>query len=910
MKNILLLSAILLSVLFFSCKKDNNPADEPQKPSAEIVINVSDVVLPDIAGITGDVTVQFNSNVEWNLLLSDTKATPDWFDVNPKSGGAGSATLKVSIKRDNETYSDRNAYIIIKAGDVSKTLPVTQKKKNAIILSKDKFEVEEAGGQITIDLKSNVDYTATVSNESSSWISKITKSKSLTDSKEEFLVEAASVEGAREGRIFFAFGELRDTVYIYQQQKNKLVLGQDTMKVDNNEHRIEVDLSYNVVYNIIIPDNCDWVSLTNTKAVREDKIALFIKKNENYDGRSVKITVKDINSSLTDTLYIEQSQRNALILSEKVKSVRQAGETFSVELKSNVDYDVIMPLEADWITQLETKSLHTYNIGFNVGANKGEDNRKCEVIFKDKNSSLSDTLFVKQEGAVIENPYIKITSDEFYQPADGKIILVAKDGGIITFKVESNIGYELYTTAFDSTWIKEKSQTGNKHEFYIAKNTGQQMVMGAIYATNKNRNIADTLNIALLPDVDYYINIPKSSYTIPWRSKEPTMDEHVIFGKDYVSLDIKFSSNDLDFLDIDLINGGSWAFSSGYDDSESVNKTIHMEFDRNLSKTVRECKIIIKAGPAGEVTKEITIKQEPAPEGYPFTWDISLNPDQIKDIIRERDYLLVKNLRITGSLSDEDIDYISGFRTLETLDLGGTTITRLSLYGVNLEALRSVKLPDALQEIGMNCFRQCSNLQQIALPGSLIKIGQGAFARSGIRELVIPPSVKVIKGGAFEGSGLQRVKFMGESQLEEADNSFAAAYDLQSAEGISYIGHYMFYNCASLTRVVMSDNLTVMGDGAFGNCVLLETLSLPGKFKYFSWNETFRNCKALKSIYSYSNDMLSLGNYWNIIFEDVHASFTLYVTPTAYAKYAEAEQNAVYPTWFTGYMDRVKVIPE
>lgn len=910
MKNILLLSAILLSVLFFSCKKDNNPTDEPQKPSAEIVINVSDVVLPDIAGVTESVTVQFNSNVKWNLSLSDTKATPDWFDVNPKSGGAGSVTLKVSIKRNNETYSDRNAYIIIRAGDVSKTLTVTQKKKNAIILSKDKFEVEEEGGKITIDLKSNVNYTATVSNESSSWISKITESKSLADSKEEFLVEAASVDGSREGRIFFTFEELKDTVYIHQKQKNKLVLGQSTIMVDNNEHNVEVDLSYNVEYNIMIPDNCDWVSLTNTKAVREDKIALFIKKNEKYDGRNVKIAVKDINSNLADTLYIEQSQQNALILSKKNKSVKSAGEAFSVELKSNIDYDVIMPLGADWITKSETKSLHTYNIGFSVKANEGEDNRKCEVIFKDKNSSLSDTLFVKQEGAVIENPYIKITSDELYQPADGKIILVAKDGGIITFKVESNIGYELHTSAFDSTWIKEKSQTGNVYEFYIAKNAGQQMVMGAIYATNKNRNISDTLNIALLPDVDYYINIPKSSYTIPWRSKEPTVDEHVIFGKDYVSLDIKFSSNDLEFLDIDLINGGSWAFRSGYDDSESINKTIHLEFDRNLLKTARECKIIIKAGPTGEVTKEITIKQEPAPEGYPFSWDIPVSPNQLKNIIRERDYLLVKNLKITGSLSDEDIDYISSFRSLETLDLAGTTIARLFLYGVNLEALRSVKLPGALQEIGMNCFRQCSNLRQITLPGSLIKIGQGAFAQSGILELVIPPSVKIIKGGAFEGSALQRVRFVGESQLEDADNSFGAAYYLQSVEGVSYIGRYMFYNCASLTRVVMSDNLTVMGSGAFGNCASLEVLILPEKFQYFSWNETFRNCRVLKSIYSYSNDIVSLGNYWNIIFEDVHPSFTLYVTPTAYAKYLKAEEEAQYPTWFTGHMNNIKIMPE
>ena len=76
MKNLLFFCSILLSVIFISCKKNNS--DKPQVPSAVISININDISLPDIASAaTGSVSVDFISNVEWSILLSNTKAIPD-----------------------------------------------------------------------------------------------------------------------------------------------------------------------------------------------------------------------------------------------------------------------------------------------------------------------------------------------------------------------------------------------------------------------------------------------------------------------------------------------------------------------------------------------------------------------------------------------------------------------------------------------------------------------------------------------------------------------------------------------------------------------------------------------------------------------------------------------------------------
>lgn len=195
--------------------------------------------------------------------------------------------------------------------------------------------------------------------------------------------------------------------------------------------------------------------------------------------------------------------------------------------------------------------METYNPKFNIAAYEGQSKRSAFVLFRDKAKSMTDTLFITQNGSDIANPYIKIKYP--YEDFDG--FIVQKDGGIINFEIDANVDYKLSMNPQDSTWIKEKSKTGDKYEFYIAKNLSQQMILGHIFVENQHYQLKDTILIGLLLNVDYYIHIPKTTYDIPWRGDIADSD-CLLDGQQ--RFDIPFSTND-EFFEYEVnFKGERW----------------------------------------------------------------------------------------------------------------------------------------------------------------------------------------------------------------------------------------------------------------------------------------------------------------------------------------------------------------
>lgn len=151
-----ILSAALIISLFSCSKNETNP----DKDSPVIEIKVPDITLPEISD--GSTTANFTASAPWTLEVSNTRSSPDWLTVSPTSGKAGDVTLTVTTTEANEDYDDRNAYMKIKAGSVTKIITVTQKKKEALLLSKDRYEISPEGGRFSVEVKSNVSYQVTI----------------------------------------------------------------------------------------------------------------------------------------------------------------------------------------------------------------------------------------------------------------------------------------------------------------------------------------------------------------------------------------------------------------------------------------------------------------------------------------------------------------------------------------------------------------------------------------------------------------------------------------------------------------------------------------------------------------------------------------------------------------------------
>lgn len=82
----------------------------------------------------------------------------------------------------NEGYDDRNVVLTIQVGELMKTVVVTQKQKDALTLTTDRFEVGQEGGTIHVEVKSNISYEVVIPDEYKGWISQKDAGRGLSSS--------------------------------------------------------------------------------------------------------------------------------------------------------------------------------------------------------------------------------------------------------------------------------------------------------------------------------------------------------------------------------------------------------------------------------------------------------------------------------------------------------------------------------------------------------------------------------------------------------------------------------------------------------------------------------------------------------------------------------------------------------
>ena len=388
---------MMLSCTLWSCSKSDGSIDDPDDPdnpdtptNVTLDISVSDLVF-EAEGGEKEFTIYCNS--DWTITNES-----EWCKTTVNQGN-GNSKIIVTVGVYSE-MEDRNTNLTIKAGNITKVLTVTQKDGDAIILSKDKFDIPEEGGNVTVEVKSNIQYEVSIPSQFQNWIKHEPETKAITVKNFTFTILENKEYEKREGYIVFNGNSLKDTVHIYQTADPRtLILSKDTYNISSAKESIEVELKSNVDYSISIPSSVShWIKLLETKAIRTDKIYFEIEENTTYDNRSAQIFIKDKNSSLCDTLYINQLQQNALILSQKQYEVLAGGEQISIEVQSNIDYEIIIPKTVqEWIEQMpQSKALTKSMINLEVKPNPTDDVRSAQIFIKDKNSTLSDTVQVTQ----------------------------------------------------------------------------------------------------------------------------------------------------------------------------------------------------------------------------------------------------------------------------------------------------------------------------------------------------------------------------------------------------------------------------------------------------------------------------------------------------------------------------------
>ncbi|WP_187376773.1 MULTISPECIES: BACON domain-containing protein [Butyricimonas] len=485
MKRLFVFLACLMSLAIFSCSdsKDDNGDDPNGGNSSDITLELSitDIVF-EAEG--GEKEFYITCNGDWTITN-----TSQWCKTDITSGN-GNATISVTVN-PSELYDDQNTNITVKAGTNTKILTVTQKKKDAILLTKDKYDLPTTGGDITVEVKSNITYTTTIPQEFN-WIKQAdSKSRALETKNLNFKIEANPNTDKREGFIIFKdnASELADTVHVYQAQKDELILTQDTYNVPAKGETINVELKTNVDYEVIIPEDAkEWIEQLVSRASRVDKLSFTILESTIYDERQAEIIIKDKNSDLADTLHVIQKQVDAIILSQNVYDVPTEGMKIVIELESNIEYVATISEEAQaWITKVSIESLgrtlEANSLHYEILANDTYKERKGEIIIKSKISELADTVKIIQK----QKDLIDIKEKEFH---------VSSAGCNIKVGVNSNVDYIVNIPVSASQWITQiqsRMVTTDSLIFSVSPNTSYEDRYAEI-VVQKNE-LRDTIKI-------------------------------------------------------------------------------------------------------------------------------------------------------------------------------------------------------------------------------------------------------------------------------------------------------------------------------------------------------------------------------------------------------------------------------
>ena len=406
MKKTLSMLAIMSAVLVSCAKSEIN--QEGNNPE-ERYLNVyyGDIVFPSKGG---EDYFEIESNTDWSI--SDNA---DWLTIEPIEGnGNCSITLTATA---SDVYDDRNTVITVKAGDKTETFTVTQKYAEALLVTKNKFDIPQEGGDFTIEIQSNISYEIQIDSDSQSWISEAPQSKALTTYTHTFSVESNPNTTKRNGSIeIIGSNGKTETVNIYQAQRDELVLSKSEETVPAKGGEVRVQLRSNVDYEVIMPENTDWVE--QIQSDKADELIFNVKPNDRTEDREAEITVKDKNSDLSQTFTIKQIV-GSIILEDSYFEVDAKGGSIEVNLSTDIDFEVIIPENIDWITRIETKSLEKRTFNLNVLPNSQTEEREAEITVKDVNSDVAQTLTIKQKvGQII------VEQNEFEVQFKGETITI------------------------------------------------------------------------------------------------------------------------------------------------------------------------------------------------------------------------------------------------------------------------------------------------------------------------------------------------------------------------------------------------------------------------------------------------------------------------------------------------------
>ena len=505
--------------------------DEPETPEAKITLAEGTDVNPLLDASGGTVTVHFTATADWTATIGNVRAT-GWVTVSPVSGKQGEASVTISVAA-NEGTDERSASVFLECGDNRKTIVVSQKQKDALIVSQQSYQLPAGESEIEVEVEANVAFEVQVSD---TWIEPIS-TRSLEKSVLAFRVLANNGYDKRSGNIVIGSEELRDTVYIYQEGKEKevLLLSDDLVEVGAGGGTVDVQLQSNVSYVCKPEAEYTWISEPASRAVSTHTLHFEVQPNDTYDMREARFIFVDETEAISDTLTIRQYAVDEILVPSDPVICEAVGGTFSIEISANISYTV--KTDVSWLKQVAGRGLELSTLYFSVEENTESAMREGNIIVT--GNRVERTVKVFQKGKE-EAPYLIVSQDYFD---------IQAEGGTVRFTVKGNVPYRVSAGA---DWMTRTLSGAAEEEvvFTVLPNELTTSREATITVTSEDGSLVRTVQVVQEGKEEPILNVSPSSFSLTSNSQTLTLS---------VEANIRYRlSSSASWLSSDMTGVGEW----------------------------------------------------------------------------------------------------------------------------------------------------------------------------------------------------------------------------------------------------------------------------------------------------------------------------------------------------------------
>lgn len=261
----------------------------------------------------GTIEIEVKANIDYEMEIADN--AKGWItETKTRALTAYKHTLNISA---NEEVDNREGEIHFKSGDKIETVKIYQEGAGTVlVLSQKEYTVSDTGETISVDIRSNIEYSVQMPDVD--WITDEPNTRGMSSHTLRYTISPNEEYDSRTADIVFydKNSDLKETVKIVQVQKDAIILSQKEYEIAAAGETIEVKLSANIEFEINMP-NADWIEHVNTRAMQEHTLYFKVAENKTEEKRSADIAVVSSDSKLSETIaIIQQGNYTAVTLKE------------------------------------------------------------------------------------------------------------------------------------------------------------------------------------------------------------------------------------------------------------------------------------------------------------------------------------------------------------------------------------------------------------------------------------------------------------------------------------------------------------------------------------------------------------------------------------------------------------------